>query len=175
MDDSSWSVATSLGSYGVSPWDTQVTISNSLGEHPAPLLRKEFTTTKTISFARMYYSAGGYASMTINGALASDHVLTPGFTKYDVQMQYVVLDVASKLTLGLNVIGAELGRSHYGVTQGSVWNWNTAPWHGQPALRIVLSIGYSDGTTERLVTDATWQVIEGPTRLDDVFGGENYD
>ncbi|KAG6918731.1 hypothetical protein DXG01_012216 [Tephrocybe rancida] len=174
-DDSSWSTAKPLGLYGVSPWDTQVTISDALGEHPAPLLRKEFSTTKTISFARLYYSAGGYASITLNGAAASDHVLTPGFTKYDVQMQYVVLDVAAKFKTGTNAIGVELGRSHYGVTQGSVWNWNSAPWHGEPAFKAVLSIGYSDGTTARIVTDASWQVIEGPTRLDDVFGGENYD
>ncbi|KAG6918721.1 hypothetical protein DXG01_012206 [Tephrocybe rancida] len=128
-NDSSWSTAKPLGLYGVSPLDTQVTISNALGEDPAPLLRKEFSTTKTISFARLYYSAGGYAIITLNGAAASDHVLTPGFTKYDVQMQYVVLDVATKLKTGTNAIGVELGRSHYGATLGSVWNWNSAPWH----------------------------------------------
>lgn len=173
-DDSTWATATALGKNGVSPWGT-VSASDSLGEHPAPLLRKEFTISKTISFARLHYSAGGYASISINGVPASDHVLTPGFTKYDTQMQYVSLDIASKLKTGANAIGVELGRSHYGSTQGSVWNWNTASWHGEPTLRTVLSIGFTDGTTTRVVSDTSWQVIEGPTRLDDVFGGENYD
>uniref|UniRef100_A0A8H8CDW4 alpha-L-rhamnosidase n=1 Tax=Psilocybe cubensis TaxID=181762 RepID=A0A8H8CDW4_PSICU len=174
-DDSSWPFATSIGLYGINPWGTQVTISESLTEHPAPLLRKEFTVSKPISFARLYYAAGGYASITINGAPASDHVLTPGFTKYDTELQYVALDVHSLLQSGTNAIGAELGRSHYGVTQGSVWNWNSAPWHGEPRVRMVLSIGFTDGTLSRVVTDETWQFIDGPTRLDDVFGGENFD
>ncbi|GLB44347.1 putative bacterial alpha-L-rhamnosidase C-terminal domain [Lyophyllum shimeji] len=174
-DDSSWSSATSLGKYGVSPWGTQVSISDALGEHPTPLLRKEFEVEKALSFARLYYAVGGYASITLNGAPASDLVLTPGFTKYDTQVQYVVLDVTSKLKVGKNAFGVELGRSHYGVTQGNVWNWNAAPWHAEPSLRTVLSIGYTDGTSAKVVTDASWQVIEGPTRLDDVFGGENFD
>lgn len=67
-DDSSWPNATSQGAYGVSPWGTGVSISDPLGEHPAPLIRKEFTVDKTISFARLYYAAGGYASITINSA-----------------------------------------------------------------------------------------------------------
>ncbi|KAJ6606954.1 bacterial alpha-L-rhamnosidase-domain-containing protein [Mycena sp. CBHHK59/15] len=173
--DSSWAAAASFGKYGVAPWDTSVTISDPLGEHPAPLLRKSFTINKPISFARLYYSAGGYANVAINGAPASDHVLSPGFTKYDRRMQYVGLDVASQLVQGENVLSAELGRSHYGVTQGSVWNWAGAPWHGEPALRTVLSIGFADGTTSRIVSDGSWKSIEGPTRLDDIFGGENYD
>ncbi|KAF8150872.1 bacterial alpha-L-rhamnosidase-domain-containing protein [Crassisporium funariophilum] len=174
-DDSSWSFATPLGKYGVSPWNNQVTISNSLAEHPAPLLRKQFEISKPVSFARLYYAAGGYASITINGSPASDHVLTPGFTKYDTELQYISVDVASVLKAGPNAIGMELGRSHYGVTQGNVWNWDTVSWHGEPRVRAVLSIGFSDGTSAKVFTDDSWQVKEGPTRLDDVFGGENYD
>ncbi|KAG5653242.1 hypothetical protein H0H81_001499 [Sphagnurus paluster] len=174
-DDSSWSSATAIGKFGVAPWGTQVSISDSLGEHPAPLLRKEFSVAKAISFARLYYAVGGYASITLNGLPISDFVLTPGFTKYDIQTQYVVVDVTSKLKVGANAIGVELGRSHYAVTQGSVWSWNAAPWRAEPALRSVLSIGYTDGTTAKVTSDATWQSIEGPTRLDDIFGGENYD
>ncbi|KAF5371024.1 hypothetical protein D9615_010034 [Tricholomella constricta] len=147
-------------------------LATAIGEHPAPLLRKEFSVSKTISFARLYYAVGGYASITINGNPASDHVLTPGFTKYDTQTEYVVIDVASKLRN--NAIGVELGRSHYAVTQGNMWNWNNA-WRAEPTLRTVLSIGYTVGTTAHVVSDGSWQVIEGPTRLDDVFGGENYD
>uniref|UniRef100_A0A8H8CEE4 alpha-L-rhamnosidase n=1 Tax=Psilocybe cubensis TaxID=181762 RepID=A0A8H8CEE4_PSICU len=174
-DDSSWPSATSIGLYGIGPWGTGIKVSESLTEHPAPLLRKEFTVSKPISFARLYYAAGGYASITINGVPASDHVLTPGFTKYDTELQYVALNVSSLLKGGTNAIGTELGRGHYGVTQGSVWNWDSAPWHGEPRVRMVLSIGFTDGTLSRVVTDDTWQVIEGPTRLDDIFGGEIFD
>ncbi|KAF5317533.1 hypothetical protein D9619_013227 [Psilocybe cf. subviscida] len=175
FNDSSWPVAHSQGAFGVAPWNQDATVANSLGEHPAPLLRQEFSISKTLSSARLYYSAGGYAHITINGNPASDRVLTPGFTKYDTTMLYVALDVKTLLHSGANAIGAELGRSHYGSTQGSVWNWNTASWHGEPRVRMVLSLAFTDGTTQRVVTDGTWKTIEGPTRLDDLFGGENYD
>ncbi|KAJ7120614.1 bacterial alpha-L-rhamnosidase-domain-containing protein [Mycena crocata] len=69
----------------------------------------------------------------------------------------------------------KLGRSHIGVTQWSVWNWNSVPCHGDPVLRLVLSIAYSDGSKERVVSDASWKVAEGPTLLNDIFGGDNYD
>ncbi|KAJ7495463.1 bacterial alpha-L-rhamnosidase-domain-containing protein [Mycena latifolia] len=91
-------------------------------------------------------------------------------------MQYVALDVLPLLRAGAtNVLSAELGRSHFGVTQGSVWNWAGAPWHAEPTLRLVLSLVYADGSKERVVSDASWKVAEGPTRLDDIFGGENFD
>ncbi|KAJ7256353.1 bacterial alpha-L-rhamnosidase-domain-containing protein [Mycena rebaudengoi] len=150
--DASWASAASLGVYGVAPWNTDVSVSDPLGEHPAPLLRKSFTISKDVASARLFYSAGGYAAT-----------------------QYVGLDVASRLVRGENVISAEMGRSHYGVTQGSVWNWAGAPWRGEPALRSILSITFTDGTQSRIVSDSSWKVIEGPTRLDDIFGGENFD
>ncbi|KAJ7595078.1 bacterial alpha-L-rhamnosidase-domain-containing protein [Mycena floridula] len=174
-DDSSWSAATSLGLFGISPWNSDASISDSLAEHPVPLMRKKFTITKILSFARLYYAVGGYASFTINGAPASDRVLSPGFTKYDTETLYISVDVKSKLNSGTNAIGLELGRSHYSSTQGSVWSWNHASWVAEPSARVVLSLGYTDGTTDRVVSDASWRVTEGPTRLDDVFGGENYD
>ncbi|KAJ7049567.1 bacterial alpha-L-rhamnosidase-domain-containing protein [Mycena amicta] len=132
---------------------------------------------KEIAQARVIYAAGGYAAITLNGQPISDRVLTPGFTKYDTRMQYVVVDVKGLLAGGSapNVLAAELGRSHYGVTQGSGANWAGAPWHGEPVLRLVLSVVYTDGTRERVVSDGSWRNVEGPTRLDDIFGGENYD
>ncbi|KAJ7698322.1 bacterial alpha-L-rhamnosidase-domain-containing protein [Mycena rosella] len=176
FNDAAWAQAVSEGAYGGGPWGTQVSVQDALGEHPAPLLRKAFTLSKTVTSARLYYAAGGYAAVALNGAPVSDHVLSPGFTKYDTRMQYVTLDVAHLLRAGAaNVVSAELGRSHFGVTQGSVWNWAGAPWHAEPTLRLVLSLAYSDGTKERVVSDGTWKVAEGPTRLDDIFGGENFD
>ncbi|KAJ6451769.1 bacterial alpha-L-rhamnosidase-domain-containing protein [Mycena sanguinolenta] len=179
-DDSSWANAVSLGVYGVAPWGTGLIISDPLGEHPVPLLRKSFSLAKgtsQVSFARLYYTAGGFASITLNGEPVSDHVLSPGFTKYDTQVQYVGLDVAALLTSGENVLALELGRNYYGITQQaeSEWNWVDAAWHGEPAFRCVLSIGYADGTSERIVSDSSWKSVEGPTRLDDIYGGENYD
>ncbi|KAJ7574556.1 bacterial alpha-L-rhamnosidase-domain-containing protein [Mycena floridula] len=174
-DDASWNTATSQGLYGVAPWNTDAAISAALVEHPAPLMRKSFSIAKPLAFARLYYAVGGYAHFTINGNPASDRVLSPGFTKYDTQSLYISVDVMSKLNSGDNVIGVELGRSHYAVTNPNVWGWEHASWRAEPSTRVVLSLGFTDGTTNRVVSDSSWKVTEGPTRLDDVFGGENYD
>ncbi|KAJ7043210.1 bacterial alpha-L-rhamnosidase-domain-containing protein [Mycena alexandri] len=175
FNDAAWAAASGNGVYGVQPWGTGVSISDPLGEHPAPMVRGVFGVSKQVTRAYLYYAAGGYATIALNGKPVSDHVLTPGFTKYDTRMQYVVLDVTSLVAQGTNALTATLGRSHYGVTQGSVWNWNAAPWHGEPVLRTVLSMVFSDGTTQKVGSGAGWKVAEGPTRLDDIFGGENFD
>lgn len=174
-----------------------------------PLLRI-LNNIRQVTTAHLYYAAGGYATIALNGKPVSDHVLSPGFTKYDTRMQYVVLDVKSlvaqgmslappllplfflspvirlcspfphflylirsptllslfisiknadvKIPAGTNAFSATLGRSHYGVTQGSVWNWAGAPWHGEPVLRLVLSLTFSDGSKQRVVSDGTWKV-----------------
>lgn len=44
------------------------------------------------------------------------------------------------------------------------------------ALLAELRIEYTDGTTETIGTDATWQVSEsGPVRMADLYDGETYD
>ncbi|KAF9530982.1 bacterial alpha-L-rhamnosidase-domain-containing protein [Crepidotus variabilis] len=172
---SGWANATVIGTYGISPWGTGVSVSDSLAEHPAPLLRKKFSIGSPITNARLYYAAGGFASIRINGAPASDHVLSPGFTNYDVQAQYVVLDVKSLLVSGDNAIAVELGRGHYGMTNPNVWNWQNAPWHAEPALKLIFSLEFADGSKQRIVSDPLWKMTDGPTRLDDLWGGENYD
>ncbi|KAJ7235505.1 bacterial alpha-L-rhamnosidase-domain-containing protein [Mycena rebaudengoi] len=177
-DDSQWAIAVSLGTYGVAPWNTQLLgFSDPLGEHPAPLLRKSFTIAQEVVYARLYYSVGGFASISLNGAPASDYLLSPGFTKYNSQVQYVGLDVSALLKQGENVLAVELGRSYYGISQEAIswWDWTQSPWHGEPALRSILSIGFADGTKSRIVSDSSWKFAEGPTRLDDIYGGENYD
>jgi hypothetical protein len=39
-----------------------------------------------------------------------------------------------------------------------VWNWAGAPWHGEPVLRLVLSLTYSDGSKDKIVSSGSWKV-----------------
>ncbi|KAF7293467.1 hypothetical protein MIND_01124400 [Mycena indigotica] len=148
FNDASWVAANVLGKYGIGPWNSDVSIPDPLGEHLAPLLRKRFVLSGTST-----------AQWQTNLRPCYD----PGFTKYDKRMQYVAVDIKNLLNGGssANAIGAELGRSHYGVTQGSVWNWAGAPWHGEP---------YCDSYSVSCIPTG-----HENTLLDDIFGGENYD
>ena len=65
--------------------DTHVTI--------APLLRREFTLDGTVRQARAYICGLGYFELTVNGQRVGDHLLDPGYTRYDRRVLYVTHDV----------------------------------------------------------------------------------
>ena len=140
---------------------------------PARLLRRTFHVGAGVARATLYVAAGGYAAMQLDGRPVSDAVLSPGFTNYTKRVEVTATDVA--LTPGEHELGAELGRGFYGMTNPNVWHWERAPWHGQPRVRAVLVIRYNDGRAERVSTNTQWQLADGPTRLDDLYGGEDYD
>ena len=146
------------------------------GDLSAPLLRHAFAVEDGLASARLYVAAGGYADVSINGHAASDAVLSPDFTNYDKRVLYLAHDVTSLLQPGAaNVIGIELGRGYYGLTNPDVWHWEKAPWHGEPRVRALLKLCYTDGHCKFEGTDANWRIHDGPTLLDDVYGGETYD
>lgn len=174
LDDSSWDTAVVQATYGAAPWNRNVKAPQA-PVRPAPLLRKDFEVDGDVVHATVYVAAGGYADVSLNGAPISDELLSPGFTDYDDTVQYVATDVTDQLDAGANALGLELGRGFYGMTGGNVWNWNTPPWHDEPVARAVLEIEYADGREERVVTDDSWTRHDGPTRFDDLYGGETYD
>lgn len=174
FDDSSWEQAASYAAYGTGPWGDGVTLPPST-DTSTPLLRKEFAVDKAVADGRLTVAAGGYADVSLNGRPINDEVLAPGFSNYDDTVQYVVTDVTDQLERGANVVGIELGRGFYGMTNGNVWNWQNATFHDDPTARAVLDITYTDGTTDRVVTDDSWTQHAGATLLDDLYGGDTYD
>lgn len=146
------------------------------GSLAAPLLRHVFTAGTGLMSARLYVAAGGYADVSINGLPASNAVLSPDFTDYDKRLLYLAHDITALLQPGsANAIGIELGRGYYGLTNPDVWHWEKAPWHGEPRVLALLKLCYADGHCEFAGTNADWRVHDGPTLLDDVYGGETYD
>lgn len=146
------------------------------GSLAAPLLRHVFAVKTGLESARLYVAAGGYADVSINGKPASDAVLSPDFTNYNKRALYLAHDVTPLLQPGsANAIGIELGRGYYGLTNPDVWHWERAPWHGEPRVRALLKLCYTGGHCDVEATDASWRVHDGPTMLDDVYGGETYD
>jgi alpha-L-rhamnosidase len=146
--------------------------------HPsraAPLLRTEFAVRHGLRRALLAVAAGGYARVQINGELAGPSLLSPGFTDYDETVQYTVSEVTGLLAPGGAVVAVELGRGFYGMTAANTWNWETAPWHDEPCIRLLLRLDYDDGSVEHVVTDPSWHAVDGPTRFDDLYAGEDFD
>lgn len=141
---------------------------------PAPQLRKSFTTSKAVAWARLYVGAGGFAEASVNGTQVSS-ALEPGFTNYDKRVQYVAHDVTALMNTANHVVSMTLGRGFFGCTTATDWGWNNTPWWGDPRAIVRLLIRYTDGTSESIVSDATWKAATGPTTADSVYLGDYYD
>jgi alpha-L-rhamnosidase len=140
----------------------------------APLVRKEFTVGKPVDRARVYVSGLGYYVLRLNGQKVGDRVLDPGYTEYvnrdggGERVLYSVFDVTEQLLQGANAVGAELGNGYYNY-------YNRYGPNKNPKLILQLEIGYTDGTAEGILTDATWKVTRGPTTANNFKTGETYD
>ncbi|MBM7567255.1 family 78 glycoside hydrolase catalytic domain [Paenibacillus sacheonensis] len=144
-------------------------------EAPAPLLRTEFRIDRAVAKARLYVSALGYAELSLNGRKIGDRLLDPALTDYSKRSLYATHDVTELLAVGEHCLGAELGRGFYGIKTPNVWEWEKAPWNGEPKLLLQLNVEYEDGGTFSLVSDDGWRANVGPTLSDSLYCGETYD
>lgn len=142
----------------------------------APLIRKEFQIQpKKIARARAYVSGLGYYRFWLNGQRVDDYELQPGFARYNKTAYYAVYDLTGRLKPE-NALGFELGRGWYGMTTPTLWGETFAQdWMAEPALRVLLTIEYVDGTRETVISDPSFQTAPGPILFDSLRAGEIYD
>ncbi|MEI6415451.1 MAG: family 78 glycoside hydrolase catalytic domain, partial [Pseudomonadota bacterium] len=144
--------------------------------HAAPFFRKSFSARSKILSARAYVCGVGYHELYLNGQRVGDHVLDPGFTRYDKRLLYVTHDVTALLAPGQNVAGVILGNGFYNNLEKDAWQFYTSVWKSTPALRMQIHISYHDGTQDVWNTDSSWQVNDrGPIVFNSVRCGEKYD
>jgi alpha-L-rhamnosidase len=153
-------------------WIANTSDTNSL---PAPLLRRAFTLDGKIKQARVYICGLGYYELHINGNKIGDHLLDPGYTRYDRRDLYVTYNVTDALRRGKNAIGVMLGNGWYNVQTKAVWDFHKAPWRAAPKLLMQLRVEYTDGRTKTIATDNRWTTSTGPITFDSIYGGETYD
>jgi alpha-L-rhamnosidase len=153
-------------------WIGRTTDTNSL---PAPLLRRTFALEGTIKQARAYICGLGYYELHLNGKKIGDHLLDPGYTRYDKRALYVTYDVTEALRRGTNAVGVLLGNGWYNVQTKAVWDFHKAPWRAAPKLLMQLRVEYTDGRVETVGTDSRWVTSAGPITFDSIYGGETYD
>lgn len=142
---------------------------------PAPYLRHAFTLRGSIKRATATICGLGYYELHCNGSKVGDHVLDPGYTRYDRRALYVTHDVTQLLKAGQNAVGIVLGTGWANVHTRAVWYFDRAPWRTAPKALLELRVEYADGTTQNVVTDETWKTTTGPTTYDSIYGGQTYD
>ncbi|MEI6177272.1 MAG: glycoside hydrolase family 78 protein [Verrucomicrobiota bacterium] len=153
-------------------WIARTTDTNS---NPAPLLRRTFNLDGKIKQARAYICGLGYYELYLNDGKIGDHVLDPGYTRYDRRALYVTYDVTDQLKQGANAIGVILGNGWYNCHTKAGWKFHEAPWRAAPKLLLHLRVDYVDGRSETIVSDESWKCSTGPIVFDSIYGGETYD
>ena len=140
-------------------------------EAPAAFVRY-FAVKSGIVRARLYVSALGIYRFTVNGMDGSDVRFAPGWTSYQSRIQYQTYDVTALLREE-NELRFTVGNGWY---KGILGFFNSGNHYGKrTALIAQLDVTYADGTTERIVTDESWQTTTGPVRYSELYHGEIID
>ncbi len=143
---------------------------------PAPYLRKQFVLKNNVKRARLYMSAPGWAQLHLNqDRVGGNRERDPGFTRFDKTLLYATYDVTNLVHKGNNVMGAVLGTGWYDTHDLAVWFLEKAPWRGRPRIKLQLFVEYTNGSSERIVSDESWKVTTGPVLSDGIYTGEVYD
>lgn len=137
----------------------------------ARYLRKPFTTSKKINRATLYISGLGCYGAYLNGKPVSDDVLSPTVSWYPERVYYNVYDVTPLAKKGENLLAVKLGNGRFfGMRQSPTQVF------GLPRLIAQLAVEYGDGTSDLIVSDASWKITsKGPIIANNEFDGEEYD
>ncbi|OCF35835.1 alpha-L-rhamnosidase [Kwoniella heveanensis BCC8398] len=132
-------------------------------------VRKTFSVSSDPARARLYATAYGIYEVEINGQRVGDQVLTPGWTSYHHHLNYQTYDVAPLLKKGENTITAYLGEGWYATRLG------------RPGVRNLYGerlgfLGQLELNNEvAVLSDESWQVLDGPVLRSEIYNGEEYD
>ncbi len=133
-------------------WITGNYTVNKNERYPVDCFKKEFSLSGDVLKARLYMTACGIYSCSVNGERVS-FPLAPGITDYKKRIQYQTYDV-TELLKKENVISCFLADGWY---RGSVGAWGIRNQYGtETKLFAQLEITYRDGKTESILSDEAW-------------------
>lgn len=137
------------------------------------LMRKDFNLGSEIKSARAYVSGLGNYVFYVNGEKAGNDLLTPGWTDYNVRVQYQVYDITPLLGKGDNAAGLMLGNMWWSGGLG----WQGGQVYSRGPLRAIaqIEIEYRNGEKETIVTDETWKANLSPITDNSLYHGETWD
>ena len=143
------------------PWD-----------QPATMVHKEFAVGSAIEHASVSVTGLGLFELRINGGRVGDRLLAPEWTLYGTRLQYQTFDVTDLIRAGANTVGAQLSGGWWTGPVAVAWVRRTA----RCCLLLRLDLELSDGSTQTIVTDSSWQASnDGPIRRAGIYRGESYD
>ncbi|CAK9037458.1 Alpha-L-rhamnosidase (Glycosyl hydrolase 78 family protein P20) (P20_GH78) (Polysaccharide utilization locus H protein P20) (PUL H protein P20) [Durusdinium trenchii] len=158
LDGSDWQAE-----WIVAPWQTE-----------SVMMRRSFPVKAGLKRAIAHVCGLGQFEMSLNGKKSGDHLLAPGWTKYNRTCLYETHDITPLLNEGQNAVGIVLGDGMYHTERRNRFSKFQGTFGPQRAI-VQIELEYEDGTIDFVVTDDTWRVAPGPITYNDIFGGEDYD
>ncbi|MBP2327053.1 alpha-L-rhamnosidase [Kibdelosporangium banguiense] len=140
---------------------------------PAPIVSRAFTLRPGVVSARLYATAHGVYSATLNGQEVGNEVLAPGWTSYHHRLRCQIHDITSLLRSGDNEIRFLLGNGWYRGRLG--WSGRRALYGDRLALLAQVEVTYDDGSVEVIGTDASWSAHNSGILADDLYDGQRTD
>ncbi|MGI3786792.1 MAG: family 78 glycoside hydrolase catalytic domain, partial [Janthinobacterium lividum] len=124
--------------------------------------------------ARLSASAQGVFQAYVNGAAASDDVLSPGWSSYEWRLRYRSYDVTS-LVAGHDTVtlGMALGNGWHRGRLG--WNGNRNHYGSELGALAQLDVRFADGATQTIGTDESWTAGPSDVLVNDLYDGETID
>ncbi len=141
----------------------------------APLLRGEIALDPghgEVVSATLAVTALGVCEAWVNGAPASDELLTPGWSSYEWRVRVREWDVTA-LVAPTTVIGLALGNGWYRGRLG--WDGDQAVYGDELAGFAELRVRFADGHEQITGTDDTWRSGAGATTANDLYDGQSID
>ncbi|MHB1173154.1 MAG: family 78 glycoside hydrolase catalytic domain [Lacisediminihabitans sp.] len=139
------------------------------------LLRTEFSASMKVERATLYATAHGVYQVEVNGREVDHQILKPGWTAYQYHLIHETTDVTNLIAEGANAIGVSLAGGWY--TERFAFRDSASPFYGtDPAVAVQLELVYSDGSTQTIVSDASWHSTgNGPITESGIYSGESFD
>ena len=105
------------------------------------------------------------------GQKVSTHELG-AFTTYEKRVYYDTYDITKAMAV---MAGSEASSTHaVGLHVGTGWYSQNSVHVGQETMLLHISILFSDGTKDTVVSDGSWKVAESPVTTVDIYTGETY-
>ena len=143
-----------------------------------PVYSKLFSPDQNLSsvaHATLSVTAMGVYEASLNGKRIGDFVLAPGWTSYRHRLQVQTYDITDLLS----------SENELSIIVGKGWYRSPLAWpdeaHRQEKAQIpagliaLLTITYTDGSTQLLPTGADWSAYESNVRFSEIYDGETYD
>lgn len=143
------------------------------GRRGAHILTGGFTLAAEAVSARLYSTALGVYTATVNGERVGMIELAPGTTSYDRTLYAQAADVTKALRAGANRIEIELSDGWY---RGQVGAFRLpAEWGTELGARAELHVELADGTRRVVRSDASWTSVLSCITRADLMDGQTVD